>query len=69
MASNSLQGREVEAEPACQFCRRRFDVGYHFTCHLCGATYCYIHLDRHRTAHGFGTSQAGAPDRIDVLAP
>jgi hypothetical protein len=24
---------------------------YHYTCHICGATYCYIHITKHARAH------------------
>ena len=57
MSSNPTGEWESEGEPACLFCRRRFDVGYHFTCHTCGATYCYIHMSRHLGAHGLPTSE------------
>jgi hypothetical protein len=51
MMSNPQEEKENEANPACVFCRRKFDVGYHFTCHVCGATYCYVHMGRHLGAH------------------
>jgi hypothetical protein len=45
--------RETEArdEPTCRFCGGKFDLGYHYMCHACGATYCYIHMGRHMRAH------------------
>jgi hypothetical protein len=57
MGNNPTEERESEAEPACKFCRGRFDVGYHFTCHTCGATYCYVHMSRHLGAHGLPNQQ------------
>jgi hypothetical protein len=35
----------------CAFCGRLLGREYFFTCHVCGATYCYIHLSRHNRAH------------------
>jgi hypothetical protein len=45
--------REIEKQdvPICLFCGGELDLGYHYTCQICGATYCYIHMDRHRRAH------------------
>ncbi len=37
--------------PTCNFCGRKFDLGYNYTCHVCGATYCYIHMSKHSRAH------------------
>ncbi len=36
----------------CQYCSQKLDIlGYHFTCHVCGAEYCYPHMRRHDRAH------------------
>jgi tRNA(Ile2) C34 agmatinyltransferase TiaS len=35
----------------CRYCGGRLNLGYHFTCHYCGETYCYIHLSKHARAH------------------
>ena len=35
----------------CNFCSKLLGREYYFTCHVCGATYCYIHLARHGKAH------------------
>jgi len=33
---------------SCQYCRKTLPaLGYYFTCHVCGATYCFIHMRRH----------------------
>ncbi|MDA4132970.1 MAG: hypothetical protein OK454_07580, partial [Thaumarchaeota archaeon] len=41
-------------------CGGKFDLGYHYTCHTCGDTYCYIHMSRHMRAHS-GSSSQGKP--------
>jgi hypothetical protein len=44
----------LEDEPAshCHFCGKKLDdFGYHFTCHVCGANCCYIHMARYDGAH------------------
>ncbi len=35
----------------CSFCGRTLGKEYYFTCHICGATYCYIHTWKHSRAH------------------
>jgi len=36
----------------CQYCSQRLgEFGFYFTCHVCGARYCYIHLRKHDLAH------------------
>jgi len=35
----------MEDEPvACRLCGRMLGVAFHFTCHVCGAAYCYVHM-------------------------
>ena len=34
---------EQAEAPACEVCGRKLAVGFHFTCHVCGASYCYAH--------------------------
>lgn len=29
--------------PSCGVCGRKLQVGFHFTCHVCGASFCYAH--------------------------
>ena len=36
---------------SCSFCGRALGKEYFFTCHICGAKYCYIHMYRHGKAH------------------
>ena len=72
MKSNPAGEKENEAGPACAFCRGRFDVGYHFTCHRCGATYCYAHMSRHLGAHGMRIPQEPrilTAREADAIAP
>ncbi|MDA4117594.1 MAG: hypothetical protein OK455_04540 [Thaumarchaeota archaeon] len=46
--------------PSCQYCRMTLTAqGYHFTCHLCGATFCYIHMSRHSGAHREAQMEGG----------
>jgi len=35
----------------CNFCSKVLGREYYFTCHVCGATYCYIHLTKHARSH------------------
>jgi len=42
---------ETRREAFCQYCGGRLYLGFHFSCHVCGETYCYIHMDRHSRAH------------------
>ena len=42
----------LEQAPHCGYCGGLIDRrGFHYTCHVCGSTYCYIHMHRHRGAH------------------
>jgi len=72
MATDLPEVKENEVGPACVFCLRRFDVGYHFTCHTCGATYCDIHMGKHQGAHGLQRPQEPrilAARKADAVAP
>lgn len=34
-----------QMEPAtCSLCGRMLGTAFHFTCHVCGAAYCYVHM-------------------------
>ena len=35
----------------CQYCGGKVQLGFYFTCHVCGDVYCYIHMSRHSKAH------------------
>ncbi len=37
------QRQSEKAQPTCGYCGRVLGGGYHYTCHVCGATYCYTH--------------------------
>ena len=50
IASLHPQSKTTELT-ACGFCGRLLGIGYYFTCHVCGATYCYIHQSKHLRAH------------------
>ena len=43
--------RESAVASHCRFCGLALGREYYFTCHICGATYCYIHMWRHSRAH------------------
>jgi hypothetical protein len=64
MASELREGTAISEKRTCHFCGAAFDLGYHYTCHICEATYCYIHMSRHAKAHpqepGFGTPALAA---------
>jgi hypothetical protein len=34
---------EQAVAPTCGVCGRKLGVGFYFSCHVCGATYCYAH--------------------------
>jgi hypothetical protein len=42
---------QFNRETFCQYCRGKLHLGYHFTCHICGDAYCYIHMAKHARAH------------------
>jgi hypothetical protein len=42
---------QSKRETFCQYCGGKLHLGYHFTCHICGDAYCYIHMARHARAH------------------
>jgi hypothetical protein len=43
MSGMQAKVREHPQE-TCGFCGKVLGDGFHYTCHLCGATYCYIHM-------------------------
>lgn len=42
---------QFNCETFCRYCGGKLRLGYHFTCHVCGDAYCYIHMARHTRAH------------------
>ena len=40
----------------CSYCGKVLGKEYYFTCHVCGATYCYTHMYRHSRAHNVRTT-------------
>jgi hypothetical protein len=42
--SRTAEGASVVA---CGFCLRRLSDEFFFTCRMCDASYCYIHMSRH----------------------
>ncbi len=53
---------KLDTESFCQYCGGRLHLGYHFSCHVCGDSYCYIHMSRHARAH----SRQPVPQRVCV---
>ena len=49
--SNDLYPESKHDATSCSFCGKTLGKEYFFTCHVCGATYCYIHMYRHGKAH------------------
>ncbi len=48
----------------CQSCGRTLGIGFYYSCHICGATYCYIHFSRHDRAHSrltLGSKRTAVP--------
>jgi len=42
----------LESAHHCRYCGGVLDgLGYHYTCHFCGARYCFIHMRKHDRAH------------------
>ncbi|MDA4136780.1 MAG: hypothetical protein OK449_07280 [Thaumarchaeota archaeon] len=35
----------------CNYCSKALGKEYYFTCHVCDATYCYIHMTKHSRSH------------------
>ncbi len=48
-------------KPTCHFCGTKFDPGYYYTCHVCDAAYCYIHMNKHVRAHRPPSTQPEVP--------
>jgi len=42
---------EVSRESFCEYCGGKLRLGFNFICHVCGGTYCYIHMTKHSRAH------------------
>lgn len=34
---------EQTTAPTCGVCGRKLGIGFYFSCHVCGASYCYAH--------------------------
>ena len=34
---------EQTTVPTCGVCGRKLGVGFYYSCHVCGASYCYAH--------------------------
>lgn len=55
MANEMYPESRAAKTASCSFCGKTLGKEYFFTCHVCGAKYCYIHLYRHGRAHRLTT--------------
>ncbi len=56
--ANEMYPESKQSKTAsCVFCGKALGKEYFFTCHVCGAKYCYIHMYRHGRAHRMQTAQ------------
>jgi hypothetical protein len=46
-----VPGDRCDKVATCNFCSKVLGKQYYFTCHICGATYCYIHMSKHARSH------------------
>jgi hypothetical protein len=52
----------IESAYHCRHCGGVLDgFGFHYTCHLCGARYCFVHMSKHDRAHPRTTTGILAP--------
>lgn len=51
MSSDLYPESKTSKTASCSFCGKTLGKEYFFSCHVCGATYCYIHMYRHGKAH------------------
>jgi hypothetical protein len=53
MISGQSSQATTRREPTCDFCKGVLPhySRCHYLCHICGATYSYIHMRRHQGAH------------------
>lgn len=51
MSSDMQQQSRSTKTGSCSYCGKALGHEYFFTCHVCGAKYCYIHMYRHGRAH------------------
>ncbi len=56
--------QEQRAAPSCVQCGRSLGVGFYYSCHVCGATYCYAHSPQ-RCEHRRAVS---LPDKMPSLS-
>jgi len=56
--ANEMYPESKQSKTAsCSFCGKALGKEYFFTCHVCGAKYCYIHMYRHGKAHRLQNAQ------------
>jgi hypothetical protein len=52
----------LESAYHCRHCGGVLDgFGFHYTCHLCGARYCFVHMSKHDRAHPRTAAEVLAP--------
>jgi hypothetical protein len=37
------EAKSQKSVPTCGYCGRILGVGFYYSCHVCGASYCYAH--------------------------
>ncbi len=50
--------------PTCGLCGRKLGVGFYYTCHICGRTYCYAHIPSKCTHRAMVDPSPMLPQRI-----
>jgi len=51
MASRPRRKDSAETANGCLYCGWRLDTEFHYTCHICGAVYCFVHMQEHTKKH------------------
>lgn len=49
--------RSEVSGPDCVYCGRRMGSEFRSSCHVCGESYCYIHMQEHSRTHARGGSE------------
>jgi len=69
MTLDASRETETKDGPTCRFCGGKFDLGYRYMCHTCGATYCYIHMGKHARAHSPRNYEGKPLAPLEVISP
>ena len=64
VATTMYTSQEQKPAPTCGLCGRNLGVGFYYSCHVCGATYCYAHSPQKCDHHkAYSLQQRVAPSR------